>query len=703
MKRKTAERLAYGFAVAAVTTAAAGAVLARGDLEVTFFMVSAVIAGLICFDTSMDRHARSFLPWVLLSLAPAAKTVPTVWFVLNSERGLSQERWDHIGSLLFGAFVLAATWTLSRPSKLLGRATSGLDGIVVIGAALTAGMAGASVAFLFDSDFGSETSQRVIESLSWVVVGGLIASTALSAARTPKITAPLLGVLGTAAATAGLLAYTVAGREIDRGWWAVLFAALTWSAGAFGLAALGEREGRTRESSAAPWVAGLAGAVAAAAAISARGDRTAWSTGWILLGVVSLGLFALALLWPSGETYEEVEGEVDIDEAIAQARAKESALGTLRQASASSAAQSRSVEEPAGRELVSTGPAARSKELPADQRVAVPAARIEPMVPVEPPVPEPLIAEKSSPVEPLVRAESPVPPLPDLFVAEPPLPVEPPLPEPAVAETPPPVEPPAPVEPPVPESVVAKTPPVEQPAPVELPEQSLPGTASPQPFPAQTPLPEPAAPVVPARPPRPAQPAIKQAEPPARAAASAGSPPPRPRPQPQPNPFYVPAAHHLDPSTGLLSAAGLQEMIVRGFDTPPHAGRLTVMMLSIRDLDEIEATHGRLSAAAVTREVAQRLQTLLPDGTGARFSRAAYAVVFVDLDEAPNKTVERLARALKRMRVPVADSGSPSEIDVVAGMAQCYEGEDAASFIRRGNYGLAKAVKSPEPTFVAMP
>jgi len=144
-------------------------------------------------------------------------------------------------------------------------------------------------------------------------------------------------------------------------------------------------------------------------------------------------------------------------------------------------------------------------------------------------------------------------------------------------------------------------------------------------------------------------------------------------------------------------------MIVRGFDSAPSAGSLTVMMLTIRDLDEIEATHGRLSAAAVTREVAHRLQTLLPDGTSARFARAAYAVVFVDIDEAPNQTVQRLARSLKRMRLPVADSGSSSEIDVVAGMAQCYEGEDAASFIRRGNYGLAKAVKSPEPSFVAMP
>ena len=162
-------------------------------------------------------------------------------------------------------------------------------------------------------------------------------------------------------------------------------------------------------------------------------------------------------------------------------------------------------------------------------------------------------------------------------------------------------------------------------------------------------------------------------------------------------------AHHFDPSTGLLSAAGLQHAISRAFDVQRQAGHVTMLMFMIRDLDQIERDHGRLASAAVTREVAERIGSLLPDGTGARFARSAYAVVFVGDRSNVAETTQWLARVLLQLRAPVEGGSLGDKIDVVAGMAQCYESEDAAQFVKRANLGLARAVHLPEPTLVAMP
>jgi len=127
------------------------------------------------------------------------------------------------------------------------------------------------------------------------------------------------------------------------------------------------------------------------------------------------------------------------------------------------------------------------------------------------------------------------------------------------------------------------------------------------------------------------------------------------------------------------------------------------MLFTVRDLDQIEQDHGRLAAAAVTRGVADRIRVLLHDGTGARFARTAYAVMYAGDLGPTEQTVERFARVLLQLRAPVENGSLGDKIDVVASMAQCYDGESAASFITRANKGLALAVQTPDPTLVAMP
>ncbi len=102
------ERLVAAVGTLVIAIAAVGAVLASDELEVSFFMVAAVIAGLVCFDRSMRPSLGSFGPWLLVSLAPISKTIPTVWYELTKESGARFERYDHVGSLLFGACLLGA-------------------------------------------------------------------------------------------------------------------------------------------------------------------------------------------------------------------------------------------------------------------------------------------------------------------------------------------------------------------------------------------------------------------------------------------------------------------------------------------------------------------------------------------------------------------------------------------------------------------
>ena len=287
MTDMTAERVVRNGAAAAAILAALGALVTTGDLEATLLMGAAVISGLVCLDASMDPRLRAFGPWLLLSLAPVLKTVPDVWFELRIDSGVLFERYDHAGSLLFGVCVLGAMVILARPAGALGASAARFDTAVILGSATTGALAGVSVAFLFDVGFGSVAVGRLLETSTWFVLAGILAAAVVAASHAQHMPVALSGVCATGAATSVLLALSVAGRDLDRGWWAFLFAALAASA-ALGGGDLGSRLARDRRSAAPVVVVLVVGLIAAACAIVARSDRTAWSPGWALLGCMSI-------------------------------------------------------------------------------------------------------------------------------------------------------------------------------------------------------------------------------------------------------------------------------------------------------------------------------------------------------------------------------------------------------------------------------
>jgi GGDEF domain-containing protein len=617
VNRAGAERIGRIPAVAIAVLAAIGAVLVDGDLEVTLLMVAAVITGLVCLDTSMEWRLQSFAPWAFLSVAPMLKTVPVVWFALRSESGLLFARYDHAGSLLFGVSIFAAVAVLARPANRLGSSTVRFDAAVIFGSAVTGALAGASVAFLIDSGFGSATAGRLLETPTWFVLAGILAASPIAASHVRSLSFGLTGVLSTACVTAGLLALSVAGREIDTGWWAVLFAALAVSAvGVDGT--LGERTERDRPSSVAVAVALIVGLVAAGSAIAARSDRTAWTPGWALLGAVALAMFGLAMASkPLDGQARELPGSQDkgVDTGEHSLRARAGALqamepnqpGDERHPAVNYA--SRYVGAPRGGFADSAGTAAATALSPAEgpstmsrpesHATAARLARIEQSEPAQSAPPESNLAESKVPDPPVAQA--------------------------SLSDT----------------GLVAS----------------------------------------------------------AQAAAAVRIAPQKQRHALAP----LAQAHHFDPSTGLLSAAGLQHAIAQTFDVPRHAGHITMLLFMIRDLDRIEQDHGRLASAAVTREVADRVGSLLPEGTGARFARSSFAVIFLGDRSNVAETTQWLARVLLQLRAPVDGGSLGDRIDVAAGMAQCYESEDAAQFVKRANLGLARAVQVLEPTLVAMP
>ena len=683
MRNLDTERLVRTSAAAITVIAAIAALLLSDnrDLEVVMLMVGAVAAGLLAFDTAMDRRRKSFAPWVLLSLAPIAKAVPTVWVQVRPEDGLLVERYDRAGSLLFGACVFGAIALLARPSRRFGSSTKRFVVAVIAGTAITGALAGASVAFSFDPNLGSVNAGRLLETPTWFVLSGLLAATVIAASQAKKLSFSLTGTLATGAATAAALAFSVVGRGVGLGWWIALFAGFAVSAVDGKLVG---RSTRGRQSSVATIVALIVGLIAAASAISARSDRVAWAPGWALLAIASLAMFALAMASKPADRASRTSQTIDDPEAQARAMATlqmdprldaaltpESSVEEFadqlngrrrRQPVNSGSASSATSRGPAGTGFDDVAAAASAESL--EQRSS------------EAPPPEPAIPE------------------PQFAVDE----TQPEWAQPVVDES----------QPEWAEPVVDESQSVESQFAVDESQFAVDESRSVE---SQSVWAQALAGDEPATPERlavvdeqpsdvaPAQPPNETAEAPTPAAASAGNAPLPPRPTRAP----VDQAHHFDPSTGLLSASGLQRTLNQAFAVPRQAGHVTMLMFMIRDIDRIEQQHGRLASAAVTREVADRVAALLPQGTGARFARSGYAIVFVaDLSNVA-QTTQWLARVLLKLRAPVEGGSLGDKIDVVAGMAQCYEGEDVVPFIERANQGLVRAAQLPEPTLVVMP
>ena len=724
MRNLDTERLVRTSAAAITVIAAIAALLLSDnrDLEVVMLMVGAVAAGLLAFDTAMDRRRKSFAPWVLLSLAPIAKAVPTVWVQVRPEDGLLVERYDRAGSLLFGACVFGAIALLARPSRRFGSSTKRFVVAVIAGTAITGALAGASVAFSFDPNLGSVNAGRLLETPTWFVLSGLLAATVIAASQAKKLSFSLTGTLATGAATAAALAFSVVGRDVGLGWWIALFAGFAVSAVDGKLVG---RSTRGRQSSVATIVALIVGLIAAASAISARSDRVAWAPGWALLAIASLAMFALAMASKPADRASRTSQTVDDPEAQARAMATlqmdprldaaltpESSVEEFadqlngrrrRQPVTPGSASSATSRGPAGTGFDDVAAAASAESL--EQRSSE-------APPPEPAIPEPQFAvDETQPewAQPVVDESQPEWAEPVVDESQPEW-AEPVVDESQSVESQFAVDESQSVESQfaVDESqsvesqpVVDESQSVESQSVVDESQSVESQSVWAQALAGDEPTTPERLAVVDEQPSdvAPAQPPNETAEAPIPAGASAGNAPLPPRPTRAP----VDQAHHFDPSTGLLSASGLQRALNQAFAVPRQAGHVTMLMFMIRDIDRIEQQHGRLASAAVTREVADRVAALLPQGTGARFARSGYAIVFVaDLSNVA-QTTQWLARVLLKLRAPVEGGSLGDKIDVVAGMAQCYEGEDVVPFIERANQGLVRAAQLPEPTLVVMP
>lgn len=527
--------------------AAVGTALADGEVATSFLMLAAVAATLVSFDAALANRSSSFLPWFMLSLAPVVKTSATVLYELRraGDDGAAgagavtpYDLYDRVGTLAFSVFVMFAVLALSRPAAALGAWIATFDAAVTATVALAGGLAGASVAFRYDSDLGSMLQARVLETATWLVIGATLAGVALINAHANRASLSRTAVAGAATASASLAALTVAGVKVAIAWWAAIYVMFACAA-ASANSDLGKRDDRRRASNAAVVLAIVAGVVTSVCAISARSNDSAWEDGWWILGLTTMGLFALAL----------ISRPVSVQAHASFAAAETTEVETTSAASPADGSGDANGTTPGGANL-------HDDVLSHHDLVSVARA-----------------AAEVRNAETMRRHEL---------------------------------------------------------APVDQ-------------------------------------------------------------------------AHLFDPSTGLLSAAGLQHAIASAFDVPRRAGHVTLLLFTVRDLAEIEHQKGRLAAAAITREVAQRVSALFDDGTAARFTRSAYAVIFVaDLSNSQH-TIERLAKVLVELRAPLDGGAFGDKIDVVASVAQCYDNEDPATFVARANQGLARAVLAPTPTLVAMP
>lgn len=185
--------------------------------------------------------------------------------------------------------------------------------------------------------------------------------------------------------------------------------------------------------------------------------------------------------------------------------------------------------------------------------------------------------------------------------------------------------------------------------------------------------------------------------------------PVQPTPTPAPTqpaataPSEPPPTHLVDPTTGLLSSAGLQERLLAAFAVPRGAGDVSILMIALRNLTAVEQSEGRVGAAQATSEIARRFRENMPEAHTARFATDAFCALIDGSGQDTQTIINRCADVLSEMLEPVHVGDRQIEIDVAASIAQCYAGEDVGSFVGRANLGLERAVAAVDPSLVAMP
>ena len=152
----------------------------------------------------------------------------------------------------------------------------------------------------------------------------------------------------------------------------------------------------------------------------------------------------------------------------------------------------------------------------------------------------------------------------------------------------------------------------------------------------------------------------------------------------------------------MLSHTGLQDAIVATFANQRPAADVSILMVAVPRLAELESEHGRVVTAVFVSEIARRLQQWLPEAIVARFATNAFAAM-IDQPDPNGELVERCTDVLVDLLEPVSYGDLKIEIDVAASIAQCYAAENAGSFVGRANVGLERAIVADEPSLVVMP
>ena len=289
----TQERLVKWIGLAVGLVAAVAALLIDGEIELTLFMVAAVVGALATFDAALDRRTKSFGPWMLVSIGIVAKAVPTVLARLGEQVGPSAERSDHLGAILVALCVGAALVAgLSLASKQ-SRHRTRLLAIAAL-SALIAAVAFAATAFGGQGGFSSRRVAWILETTGWAAAGLILGTAVLLVGTLRRVSPPLTLLIAGAASVAVLVALTSQGRDYDLGWWALSLSIFTLGTLPFGVPRLALRSGAI-ETIVPVIVAVLLAVVALQAAIDGLGDDGTWRAGAFVLPLLAIAVLAIGI------------------------------------------------------------------------------------------------------------------------------------------------------------------------------------------------------------------------------------------------------------------------------------------------------------------------------------------------------------------------------------------------------------------------
>lgn len=108
----------------------------------------------------------------------------------------------------------------------------------------------------------------------------------------------------------------------------------------------------------------------------------------------------------------------------------------------------------------------------------------------------------------------------------------------------------------------------------------------------------------------------------------------------------------LDPLTGVLNSAGLQERMTALAASPEQVGQsVALLIVDVRDLSGINARAGHLASDHLLRELAKRLRQTVPRAAIGRVADDKFLVVMAGADEAAEALIQSLQAAARADRI----------------------------------------------------